>query len=495
MAAPSHQSVWEARAAGLAVCLTGETLAEVERLVMHGFKAVPKRGLEVGGLLFGRTESGNGLTSVRVTRVAAIACEYRFGPSLLLSDSDYSRLREQLRPAGDEEELVGFFRSHTRSPFQATSNDAEFLRLYVPVSGVFLLIKPVEVGESLAKAIRLFDGELGPDSGEEFAFGWRYRKPVEDLPAPKLVPKSPPVRVAEPQPPPPEPVAFVPAPPLMTKPRRRFRGAAAAIAALGAIGAVSYWAGRISSQSVPPAAARPQSASSPAALPPRLGLAVERIRDQVRITWNAAHPDVAQAELAFLRIRDSGIETEMPLSAADRRRGNAMYAPKSSDLNIEFQVVSGGLRTSEYARLVMATPPSAEREAPIGATALEAEIREFLDSWRESLLRGQVSAFAAHYAPVVQNYFTQEQVSRAAVERQVRRILSDHGRFQALEITPLSISAVSRGRTVATIRKRWKTVGPRVFAGDEQERLSLLRNRGRWLITSHTETRLSWVQR
>src|SRR5690242_15951529 len=53
-------------------------------VVMEGFKAVPRRGLEVGGLLMGRVEND----CVIVEDIEAVDSEHQRGPSWLLSEKD-----------------------------------------------------------------------------------------------------------------------------------------------------------------------------------------------------------------------------------------------------------------------------------------------------------------------------------------------------------------------------------------------------------------------
>ena len=82
---PQDHSVWIAETAELSVRITAEALQEMEREVMHGFKALPKRGAEIGGALYGHLTEVHGVRTFSVERVLPIPCEYQSGPSFRLS--------------------------------------------------------------------------------------------------------------------------------------------------------------------------------------------------------------------------------------------------------------------------------------------------------------------------------------------------------------------------------------------------------------------------
>jgi len=106
------------------------------------FKKVPRRGLEIGGVLLGRVDTTNETTIFWVEGFQAVESEHRSGPSYLLSDSDLSRLRQEIERS--ESESIGFFRSHTRSEqLSVAQADAEmFERCFDGKSALFLLLGP-----------------------------------------------------------------------------------------------------------------------------------------------------------------------------------------------------------------------------------------------------------------------------------------------------------------------------------------------------------------
>jgi hypothetical protein len=111
-------------------------------------------------------------------------------------------------------------------------------------------------------------------------------------------------------------------------------------------------------------------------------------------------------------------------------------------------------------------------------------IRALLDRWSAALKRGDVQMAAQCYAPVVSTYFTRHDVTREAVRQSLRQSRDRYGRLDFYRISGLGITPVSDNRAVATFRKRWKTSGRARSAGEEDERMTLVRNQGAWQISS-----------
>ena len=55
--------------------------------IMRGFGSVPRRGVEIGGILLGRVEAGQPI-KVHVTGFEVVRCEHEQGPSFILSAKD-----------------------------------------------------------------------------------------------------------------------------------------------------------------------------------------------------------------------------------------------------------------------------------------------------------------------------------------------------------------------------------------------------------------------
>ena len=117
-------------------------------------------------------------------------------------------------------------------------------------------------------------------------------------------------------------------------------------------------------------------------------------------------------------------------------------------------------------------------------------IHELLDRWAGALKRGDVEAAAQCYAPVVSTYFTRHNVTREGVRQSIRQARARYGRLDVYRISGLGITPVSDSRAVATFRKHWRTSGRGRSAGEEEERMTLVRTEGAWQISSEqAETR------
>src|SRR5689334_16789445 len=72
-------------------------LAVVDRLgleALNAYKSVPRRGLEVGGLLLGRRRLREGQTVIQIEDCLEVPSEHRSGPSYSLSSTDLQRLEQ-----------------------------------------------------------------------------------------------------------------------------------------------------------------------------------------------------------------------------------------------------------------------------------------------------------------------------------------------------------------------------------------------------------------
>ena len=114
--APSTFFDWHPPEKRLTVYLNVEVCDGLGPRVTEGLKSLPRRGLEVGGLLLGWVDKGGEL-SVIVQDFEPFEAEHVRGPSYSLSDADRGRLEQRIEywqsnPAGLS--VVGYYRSHTR---------------------------------------------------------------------------------------------------------------------------------------------------------------------------------------------------------------------------------------------------------------------------------------------------------------------------------------------------------------------------------------------
>src|SRR5882724_5710654 len=148
---------------GRRVLLSASLMRELRSRAIEGFVSLPKRGVEIGGILFGHVRGG----SVQIEGFEEAACEHRYGPSYALSDADRAQLSELLaqRKSGGSLPVVGFFRSFTSREPLIEAVDEEFVREHFPHGDfIFLMLQPLSAQNCVASFRFFRDGELQPES-------------------------------------------------------------------------------------------------------------------------------------------------------------------------------------------------------------------------------------------------------------------------------------------------------------------------------------------
>lgn len=364
-------------------------IEEIRREVTEGFQRLSRRGIEVGGVLYGMREG----RTVRITAMRPIACEHAHGPAFLLSDNDRVALQEQLVQEKDDPRLeglisVGWFLSHTRAEISLTESDLEIYSIFFPAPWqVTLVVRPGRGGSMRGGFfIREGDGSVKTDhSYLDFNFPDRLAgvldRPVERAPRPRVpverplptlqraatVPATPPRRDI------PREISRAPMPPIpvpeflpVQRPPRRWpwlAGLAVLVVALILAG-LRYW--------------MLHSITEP------ISLAVIEREGQLQIDWNASAKPVASARRGFLEIVDGTTSRTFELTPRDLATGKYAYTRKSGDIEVRMTVENAeGARTQEASRFLGRPPP-----ASIAATSqellalqqrrdqLEAEVRQ-----------------------------------------------------------------------------------------------------------------------
>src|SRR5260370_27020981 len=109
--------VWEVPGKHIAVSLSLDVVSRLGMAVQEGFKALPRRGLEIGGLLIGTARAAGKLTVVDVDDFEPVESEHATGPSYVLSDADRRLLKERIAAraaTANPPPAVGPYRSHPR---------------------------------------------------------------------------------------------------------------------------------------------------------------------------------------------------------------------------------------------------------------------------------------------------------------------------------------------------------------------------------------------
>lgn len=171
---PSHY-VWEVAGKPVSIHVDFNVVDRLAMDVMRGFGAVPKRGVEVGGLLLGSIKKGESLV-IRIEDFVPITCDYMRGPSYLLTENDEAKFRDAVEQAkaavGSEPRLVGIYRSHTREALGLADEDLERFETYCGDSAqIILLVRPFATRTSVGAFFFQENGGFRRESSyQEFPF-------------------------------------------------------------------------------------------------------------------------------------------------------------------------------------------------------------------------------------------------------------------------------------------------------------------------------------
>ena len=547
----SALSTWKAPGAPLTVKFRVLAMEAIQREVIEGFKALPKRGAEVGGLLLGTVEDAK-QPVIAIEDFEPVPCEYRFGPSFHLSETDRQILEESLSwfRGGSHAGLtaLGFYRSHTRYGFFWSEEDQKLFSSYFPEPGnLFLLIKPIRLGHSVADFSVWDQGKLKElATPVRFPFGLPPIEepqvgagPVEEQPAPQVQPivlspaslaresveahtaapvaapfdapqafslpelipsagaRSSPVPVSFSEPPSePEPLSSrePPSEPETLSSREPFSAPEPP-----------------SPRELPftpeplaprePSPAQPFHGALPTFLPPTRHPAARWLWPALTVMFF-----IIGAVLAYIALRGGG-ETSTELAHNSTTQSLPPPTPQASPIPPEPEPQkpspSGHASSPQLGdtqtRSRIGASGSADRAGPPVATArdraVKRQVQTFLSEWARALKRGDVESYVDSYAPRLTTYFTRRNVSHAEVRKSVEQMIKRYGRLDIYKITDLQVTPAGRGKAIATFRKRWQTSGRKKFAGEERERLMLAKADGSWEITSEEEEKLYWVHK
>ena len=320
------------------------------------FKKVPRRGLEIGGVLLGRVDTAEDTTTFWVEGFQPVGSEHRSGPSYLLSESDLSHLRQEVEKS--ESQSIGIFRSHTRSEQLAVAPaDAEmFERCFDAESALFLLLGPapglaaffvrtegnwrrvheLALASSLAALVKLQQG--------------RPSAPAKPTAPPQVIQSAPPMpsavrpldpsakdhaltaweqsidrqRVNRRQ-----PSGFIPKQERAASHARWDWWVAAAITFL----VVGATASSFSYSLRRSAAPNPQA-------PQALHLSVQPAGTSLRLQWDPNAAPVRGAARAILHVQDGPLQSDRDLASAELGAGSLAYQPKNADVTFRLDVYS-----------------------------------------------------------------------------------------------------------------------------------------------------------
>jgi hypothetical protein len=151
--------------------------------------------------------------------------------------------------------------------------------------------------------------------------------------------------------------------------------------------------------------------------------------------------------------------------------------------------------------------PLAGRTAPVVAEKEETSTRarstdadtggidRLLARWRDTVAKGDVDGNTELYAPRVDRFFRERNVSQASVRKTKSQMMSLYPTVNKYEISDVKVEKNDGREAVVSFRKEWDMKGQKPFSGAERQRLTLRRIGGDWKIVGEEETKVYWVKR
>lgn len=374
--------LFESAAPRIHISLDFGVVDKIAADALRGLGALPRRGMEVGGLLLGSVDAATLPLRVRIRDCVPFACEHLYGPSFQLSPKDREAMKELVAtwPQGRGAALgaVGLYRSHTRGEIELTAEDVELLDAFFPQAhAACLLVRPfaMRAGEAAFYLRRGGAFQAGPPA-RTFPF---RRKELGGGATPRGSAASTPERTPQP---PPRDAALAPAAadsgdggdsPAMVD--TILAGEDAEAPPLPAARSHPGWLWFTSLIvflltgvliGVQVAGGWRQPASQPPSQEPfSLGLSALQFGEAIHFRWNPQAPALLACQSASLTIRDGDNTKIIDLGKDDLARGALIYRHASPDVQFRLEAVfSPGNSLSESIHLRLLPPAGASASAP-----------------------------------------------------------------------------------------------------------------------------------
>jgi len=377
---------WRAEPHAVRIRYLSGVMESMRRAAMEGLQRIPRRGLEIGGVLFGR-HKGNVIT---ISEWRPIHCEHAAGPGFELSASDQEKLQELFDAAAEDPELgdlevVGWFRSRTRDGVCLEEADVRLYDDFFPAGWHVVLVmrphiyEPAQAGFFFREA----DGTIQAESSyHEFTLentrrriplGFDPSRPLISTEAKPAESSAPPETAPAPRSTP--PAAAEPKPAAASTPRRsarRKRWTVTKVAAAVVVVIFAIFLGLPALDSAKPAGAS--------------ALNVRDVEGQLVVEWNRAAPVVREARSAFLRIADGDRQQHIALTKTELTAGSLTYQRQSGD--VRFSLV---LETPEGRTITKTVHFRGPAPVPVATASLPADTSTTDALRREAdRLRGEI---------------------------------------------------------------------------------------------------------
>ena len=342
--------VWESPGKPVSVRLTPDVAGRLAMAVREGFKALPRRGLETGGLLIGTRREGSYPVIVEIDDFEPIESEHAAGPAYLLSPADRSLLEARIaarQAAGGKSSIVGFYRGHTRRDFAIADEDAFLFSTYFrEPSDVFLLIKPGEGGSPIGGFVIREEGKVL----SETPYAHFRLEGMISIPAARETP----VRATEE---PRRPVRAVRNIPPPAPPQKIFK--ARPPLWLVASGAVVLAAALIFGIRLRAPDSTPRKPRPP------LALNVTSVGNSLRLSWDRPLPRNSNHAVLWIKDGQEEKEQRLELDAKQLSEGSVVYWPRHSDVDFRFELLAPDGNVAQSVRSIGGpTKPVAASPAP-----------------------------------------------------------------------------------------------------------------------------------
>jgi hypothetical protein len=344
----SASYLWQVPGKPVSVRFEFEVIDRVLDEVMRGFGLIPRKSVEVGGILLGSVEqAGADRWLVKVTDFEPIACSHARGLTWLLSDEEVAGFEETVRRHSIAQNrriyTVGMYRSHGRDDgLGLAAEDLDLYNRYFPEAwAIALLVRPFATRVSMGAVFFREDGQVRSDSSYlEFPF---RRRELGGEAAETDWPQSSQARTEDRArvltaalETPAAPVTMEPVTP--AEPVKSSAGssrwvlvlAAFLFLLLGLIGgfqAATHLRSEIS-------ALTDQD-------PYSMNLSVAPSGDSsLHVRWDRTAPAIQAAVGGTLHIRDGNNEKEVNLEAAQLRNGSVVYRRATNDVTFRLEVAA-----------------------------------------------------------------------------------------------------------------------------------------------------------